>query len=253
MVFFLIPWWFPAEYRRIHLGIILLFLIDVNDLEAAVSCRLILYADDSALLVSGTSVSVIEETLGHELTFLTEWLVDNKLSIHLEKTKSILFGSNKKILHKQSTMKIICGDNDNAKYLGVSLDQSLGGKYIAESILKKGNSRLKFLWRKAKYLNRNSRKLLATSLILCHFYYACSAWFEGLKVSLQKKLQILQNKTMKFVLCYPPRSHIGIEEFTLLHWIPVCQRVNNYNNNVTPRGGGVTRCVTKRYDGGWGG
>ena len=51
-------------------------------------------------------------------------------------------------------MKIICGDNevtakDNVKYLGVSLDQSLGGKYIAESILKKGNSRLKFLWRQA--------------------------------------------------------------------------------------------------------
>ena len=64
----------------------LLFLIYVNDMEAAVSCRLILYADDSALLVSGTSVSVIEETLGHELTFLSEWLVDNKLSIHLGKT-----------------------------------------------------------------------------------------------------------------------------------------------------------------------
>ena len=39
-------------------------------------------------------------------------------------------------------MKIIWGDNEvaaknNVKYLGVSLDQSLGGKYIAESILKK--------------------------------------------------------------------------------------------------------------------
>ena len=105
-------------------------------MEAAVSCRLILYADDSALLVSGTSVSVMEETLGHELTFLSEWLVDNKLSIHLGKTESILFSSNKKI-RKQSTMKIICGDNevtakDNVKYLEVSLDQSLGGKYIAE-------------------------------------------------------------------------------------------------------------------------
>ena len=109
-------------------------------MEAAVSCRLILYADDSALLVSGTSVSVIEETLGHELTYLSEMLVDDKLSIHLGKTESILFGSNKKI-RKQSTMKIICGDNevtskDNVKYLGVSLDQSLGGKYIAGSILK---------------------------------------------------------------------------------------------------------------------
>ena len=167
----------------------LLFLVYVNDMEAAVSCRLILYADDSALLVSGTSVSVIEETFGHELTFLSKWLVDNKLSIHLGKTESILFGSNKKI-HKQSTMNIICGDNevtakDIVKYLGVSIDQSLGEKYIAESIFKKGNSRLKFLWRQAKYLNfRNSRKLLATSLILCHFDYA----FEGLQVNLQKKL-----------------------------------------------------------------
>ena len=71
----------------------LLFLIYVNDMEAAVSCRLIFYADYPALLVSGTSVSVIEETLGHELT---EWLVDNKLYIHLGKTESILFGSNKK-------------------------------------------------------------------------------------------------------------------------------------------------------------
>ena len=108
-------------------------------------------------------------------------------------------------------MKTICGDNeDNVKYLGVRLDQSLGGKYIAESIQKKGNSGLKFLWRQAKYLNRNSRKFLATSLILCHFDYACSAWFEGLQVNIQKTTHFA-NKTMRFVVGYPPRSHIGIE------------------------------------------
>ena len=61
-------------------------------------------------------------------------LVDNKLSIaiHLGKTESILFGSNKEI-REQSTLKIICGENevatkDNVKYLRVSLDKSLGGK-----------------------------------------------------------------------------------------------------------------------------
>ena len=61
--------------------------------------------------------------------------MDKKLPIHL--------GSNEKI-RKQSTMKIICGENevaakDNVKYLGVSLVQSLGVKYIAESILKREN------------------------------------------------------------------------------------------------------------------
>ena len=34
----------------------LLFLIYVNDMEASVSCKLILYADDSALLVSGKHI-----------------------------------------------------------------------------------------------------------------------------------------------------------------------------------------------------
>ena len=116
----------------------LLFLIYINDMEAAVPCRLILYAVYSALLVPGGSVSVREETLGHELTSLSEWLVDNKLSIHLGKIESILFGSNKKI-RKQFTMKITDGENevpakDNVKYLGISVDQSLGGKYIAENV-----------------------------------------------------------------------------------------------------------------------
>ena len=134
--------------------------------------------------------------VGHELTFPSEWLVDNKLSMHLGKTESILFCSNKKI-RKQSTMKIICGNNevaaiDNVKYLGVSLDRSLGGKYIAESILKKGNSRLKF--QIFRFLNGNSRKLLASSLILCHFDYACSAWFEGLQVNLQKNCKFCKTK-----------------------------------------------------------
>ena len=58
-------------------------------MEAAVSCRLTRFDDDSALLVSGGSVSVIEDTLCHELTSLSEWLVDNKLSIYV-----FLFGSN---------------------------------------------------------------------------------------------------------------------------------------------------------------
>ena len=64
----------------------LLFLIYVNDMKAAVQCKLMLYADDSALLVSGKDMSEIEETLSMELTSVSEWLTDNKLSLHLDKT-----------------------------------------------------------------------------------------------------------------------------------------------------------------------
>ena len=71
----------------------LLFLIYVNDMQAAVKCKLLLYADDSALLVSGKDVNEIQKVLSDELNSVCEWLVDNKLSIHLGKTESILFGS----------------------------------------------------------------------------------------------------------------------------------------------------------------
>ena len=48
----------------------LLFLIYVNDMEASVSCKLILYADDSALLVSGKHIKTIENVLGDNLFYL---------------------------------------------------------------------------------------------------------------------------------------------------------------------------------------
>ena len=45
--------------------------------------KLLLYADDSAMLVSGKDAVYIEETLSKELHFVRDWLTDNKLSLHL--------------------------------------------------------------------------------------------------------------------------------------------------------------------------
>ena len=73
----------------------LLFLIYINDISTAVRCKLLLYADDSALLVSGTNTQLIQESLSSELEAAREWLINNKLSLHLWKTESILFGSKK--------------------------------------------------------------------------------------------------------------------------------------------------------------
>ena len=61
-------------------------------MKAAVKCKLILYADDSALLVSGKYVVKIEQVLSRELKAVNEWLEENRLSLHLGKTQSILFG-----------------------------------------------------------------------------------------------------------------------------------------------------------------
>ena len=68
-----------------------LFLVYVDDMERAVRCKLLLYADDSALLVSRRSVKEIETELSVKLSSVRTWLIDNKLFLHLGKTESILF------------------------------------------------------------------------------------------------------------------------------------------------------------------
>ena len=74
----------------------LLFLLYVNDMQGAVTCTLLLYADDSALVISGKNLVTIERQLSLQLESVSDWLVDNRLSLHLGKTESILFGTKKK-------------------------------------------------------------------------------------------------------------------------------------------------------------
>ena len=130
-------------------------------MKAAVKCKLLLYADDSALLASSSDVSEIEDVLSRELESVSEWLVENRLSLHLGKTESILFGSNKR-LAKRRELHITCTGNDiesgaKVTYLGVTLDQNLSGASMITKIVSKCNNKLKFLYRNAKNLDKKPR------------------------------------------------------------------------------------------------
>ena len=77
----------------------LIFLLYVNDMSTSVDCDLLLYADDSCLVFTGSNIKDIENNLNRNFESLCDWFVENKLSIHFgeDKTKSIVFGSNKRL------------------------------------------------------------------------------------------------------------------------------------------------------------
>ena len=96
---------------------------------------------------------------------------------------------------------------------------------MAESVIQKANARLKFLYRKKDYLTQHTKQLLVMSLVQCHFDYACSVWYNGLTQSLKHKLQVTQNKLIRFILDLKPRDHVGHQQFESLNWLPVNKRV----------------------------
>ena len=138
-----------------------IFSICANDMSDTVNNKLLLYTDDSAISVADKYVSNI---LQNEFEIVSEWLVDNKLSLHLGKMESILFGSSPR-LKSQSVLSITYKGTAieakyTVKYLGVVLEQCLSGVNMATSIIQKANTRLKFLYRKQKFFNLKTKKLL---------------------------------------------------------------------------------------------
>lgn len=226
-----------SEYGNISCGVPqgsilgpLLFVLYVNDMISAVDCELCMYADDAALIVSGKSVDVIEKRLSKELNGLSYWLEQNKLSLHLGKTESILFGSSKKLCNK-SEMKITCKQTDInskaiVKYLGVDIDQNMSGDTIGNENVKKINNKLKFLYRKASFLNLRERTMLCSAMLQSHFDYACNFWYRGLCSYIKKRLQTAQNKIIRYILDYSSRSHIGYSDHCKVNMLNVEQRVN---------------------------
>ena len=113
-------------------------------MSGAVENKLLLYADDSAILVADKNIFTVETLLQRELEVVSDWLIDNKLSLHLGKTKSILFVS-KPGLRSQSNLKIECKGSvtepkDYVKYFGAILEQTLTGENMVNSILQKANA-----------------------------------------------------------------------------------------------------------------
>ena len=65
-------------------------------------------------------------------------------------------------------------------YLLCILDESLSRESMALNVVSKINTRLKFLYRKNKFLSPQSRRLLCNAHTQPHFDYACSIWYPNL-------------------------------------------------------------------------
>ena len=115
-----------------------------------------------------------------------------------DKTKSVLFFT-KNRKKKIGTLDIQYGDvkikqYPKVTYLGCELEESLSGEAMALKVINKINGRLKFLYRKNRYLTPYLKRLLCNALIQPHFDYVCSVWYPNLNMKFKSKFQTVQKQ-----------------------------------------------------------
>ncbi len=210
----------------------LLFSHYIDDVTNAVSkSDIILYADDTALFCSGTCVGDIERALSDDMKSVARWLDDNKLTLNVGKTKSMLFGT-PAMLKSSSGLTLQHGGRDieqvdDFKYLGVVLDSRLTFEAHISGLAKKISSRLGVLGRVRKYLPQDLRVMLYNTLVLPHFEYASLIW-SNTSAGVTERLVSMQARAGRIILGLP---RLTSSELVLrsLEWVPIrtrweCQR-----------------------------
>ena len=120
----------------------LLFLLYINDLPNATNFFIRLFADDTFLCAQNEDILLLEQEAQSEIEKVYFWLVSNRLTLNVDKSKFMLITNKKNISH-QIELKIN-GEKleqcDTYKYLGVQIDSNLSWKphldYISTKIAK---------------------------------------------------------------------------------------------------------------------
>lgn len=199
--------------KQIHIGVPqgsnigpLLFLMYINDIS---KIRLVstprLFADDTALFYPNADPRSIISSMSSDLQFLYEYFSDNLLSLNLKKTKYMIFRSPRKVL--PNLPDLLMGTNviervDYFKYLGIVLDCTLSWDQHIKEVEQKASKMCGILRRVSSFIPRRALLMFYYAHIHSHFNYLIIAWGRACKSKL-KKLQVLQNRSIKLIYNLP--------------------------------------------------
>ena len=181
----------------------LLFIIYVNDFPNCLKFSSNLsFADDTTVILSAKNSNLLVQKGNKELKNIDNWLIANKLSLNIKKTKYMIFSTSSSNRTQKKSLLTIRGKPidrvSSIKLLGVIFNEHLTWKDHMEMLLSKLKSSLYCVMRVKPYLNKESLLTLFHSLILSHIRYCITTWCFGHNVLLNK-LQKICNKFMKMI------------------------------------------------------
>ena len=160
--------------------------------------ELILYADDAVLVFAASTPQELNDALQRDFNLISDWYIDNKLTLNAKKTKLMLSGGKTMLLQFNNFQFFFV---PSIKYLGVVLDEKWKWKMHMNSLLQKQGHRLSVFNRIYRMLDKRSLMAYFNGLVLPHLDYADVVWGDQLGLTTQmKQLQSFQNRFAKKIV-----------------------------------------------------
>ena len=180
----------------------ILFLLYVNDLPLNVSeSKMVLFADDTNMLISGESQTTVQSRLNNAMLDTQRWFTSNNLIINAGKTLAISFHTTQNKNTILPHVRLEDRDvpyNSDTKFLGVLINENMKWSSHIRYLSSKLNTSLYMI---SSLKNITNRHVLRTMYFACfhtHLRYGVTLWGgdpEGIKIfRLQKKvIRIISN------------------------------------------------------------
>jgi Reverse transcriptase (RNA-dependent DNA polymerase) len=205
----------------------LLFIIYINDLAKASRFFSSLFADDTKLLAKNSDPVALNNFVNTEFHKISTFFRAHRLSLHVTKTKFMVFSNSNAI--NNFNFNVVINNNNNVldnnvnlifpiervhsnseipaiKFLGVFMDPNLNFKFHIQKIAKKISAGLYFIRSARNFLSQKSLKCLYYSLIHCHLIYAIHI-FSCTSPSNLKGLITLQKSAVRLITLSSYNAH----------------------------------------------
>lgn len=227
----------------------LLFLIYINDLPQYIrDCLLVLYADDTQILLTG-DIDQIDELLKRAENILITaktFFNNNGLLLNESKTQFIFLGSRQYIsrIPENSSIRfnnIMLTPSQNVKNLGVYMDSSLTFNVHIDELQKKVTGTLLYLNRVCDMFEFDCRVMVVQSLVLSVLNYCLRVWGSTSKTQMDR-VRKTQNFAAKVAAGGARKYDHVTPIFEKLRWLPmdkkyfydVCLLVFKIRNHLLP-------------------
>ncbi len=208
----------------------LLFIIFVNCLPDIVTCKTVMYADDTSLMCKAKNVDDLKVQLESNLKAVAQWFQANKLTLNTDKTKFMVFGTSH-ILDQFSDITVTFNDKviekvDVFKYLGIKFDSNMSWSSQIDYLSGNVSKRIGVVKRVKYFLPQKTLVMLSNALVIPYFDYASSVW-SNCSATNKSHLQVLHNRLARTILSADIRTPIDIM-LDSLNWIRLSERWNNH-------------------------
>ena len=222
----------------------LLFLIFINDIPLASDLGTWLFADDTVLVESASSLAVLQAKMNERIDKVQTWLLANKLSVHyVDKSQYMLVNSNNYVRIEDHCFELkmanhIISRTKTFKYLGLIVDEKLSWTDHVNYVCLKLSQAAGVIFKVRNLLSHDALMLIYHALVSQKLRYGLICWATASKFLLDK-VDIAHNKIVRYLSfskacsrAWPIYIKLNVSTLDMLREFEWGKFMYKYQNNI---------------------